>query len=77
MAEILADLADSIRLRTVDLLGSKGSCVCDLRDAVGIAPNLLSYHLRVSSPVGLTDCGWLYYLRSRAAGGSAARRPRC
>jgi ArsR family transcriptional regulator len=44
-AKTLAALADPIRLRILDFLGSKRSCVCDLREAVGIAPNLLSYHL--------------------------------
>jgi ArsR family transcriptional regulator, arsenate/arsenite/antimonite-responsive transcriptional repressor len=54
-AEILAALADPIRLRIVDLLVSRESCVCDLRDAVGVAPNLLSYHLRVLREAGLIE----------------------
>lgn len=70
-AEILAALADPIRLRIVDLLVSKPSCVCDLREAVGIAPNLLSYHLRVLREAGLvagTRRGrWIDYHLTRQA----------
>jgi ArsR family transcriptional regulator len=52
-AQTLAALADPIRLRILDLLGSNGSCVCDLREEMDIAPNLLSYHLRVLREAGL------------------------
>jgi ArsR family transcriptional regulator len=51
----LAAVADPIRLRILDILGSQRSCVCDLRDSVGIAPNLLSYHLRVLREAGLIE----------------------
>lgn len=54
-AQTLAALADPIRLLILDLLGARPSCVCDLRDEVGIAPNLLSYHLRVLREAGLIE----------------------
>ncbi|MEX1091561.1 MAG: metalloregulator ArsR/SmtB family transcription factor [Acidimicrobiia bacterium] len=67
----MAALADPIRLRIVDLLVSERSCVCDLRDALDIAPNLLSYHLRVLREVGLivgTRRGrWIDYKLTRIA----------
>lgn len=75
-AEILAALADPIRLRIVDLLVSERSCVCDLRDAVGIAPNLLSYHLRVLRNAGLIEGSrrgrWIDYHLTLAAPGLVA-----
>ena len=52
-AQIFAALSDPIRLRILDLLGSELQCVCDLQEAIEIAPNLLSYHLRVLREAGL------------------------
>jgi ArsR family transcriptional regulator, arsenate/arsenite/antimonite-responsive transcriptional repressor len=43
----LAALADPVRLRLVGILATGGRCVCDLQAEVPVAPNLLSYHLRV------------------------------
>jgi ArsR family transcriptional regulator, arsenate/arsenite/antimonite-responsive transcriptional repressor len=40
-------LGDGTRIRILGILASGTRCVCDLQDAVGVAPNLLSYHLRV------------------------------
>jgi ArsR family transcriptional regulator len=53
--QVFAALSDPIRLRILDLLCSGQSCVCDLQDAVGVAPNLLSYHLRVLREAGLVE----------------------
>jgi ArsR family transcriptional regulator len=46
-------LADPVRLRIVRVLAEGGRCVCDLLDEVPVAPNLLSYHLRVLREAGL------------------------
>ena len=48
-----AALADPVRLRLVAILATGGRCVCDLQEAVPVAPNLLSYHLRVLREAGL------------------------
>ena len=46
-------LADPVRLQIVCVLSDGGRCVCDLLDQVPVAPNLLSYHLRVLREAGL------------------------
>ncbi|HUP15648.1 MAG TPA: metalloregulator ArsR/SmtB family transcription factor [Acidimicrobiia bacterium] len=70
-ARFFAALSDPIRLRILDQLGSGESCVCDLQDAVGIAPNLLSYHLRVLREAGLVEASrrgrWVDYHLVREA----------
>jgi ArsR family transcriptional regulator len=52
-AELFSALSDPIRLRILDELGEGMTCVCDLQQAIDIAPNLLSYHLRVLREAGL------------------------
>ena len=42
-----------MRLRIVAVLAEGGRCVCDLREQVPVAANLLSYHLRVLRDAGL------------------------
>ena len=49
----LAALADPARVRVVGVLARGGCCVCNLKDQVPIASNLLSYHLRVLREAGL------------------------
>ncbi len=44
---LFSALGDPIRLRILDELSSGKVCVCSLQEAIEIAPNLLSYHLRV------------------------------
>lgn len=48
-------LSDPIRLSILDLLGGEPRCVCDLQEALSIAPNLLSYHLRILRKAGLVE----------------------
>lgn len=64
-ARFFAALSDPIRLRILDQLGTGESCVCDLQTAVEIAPNLLSYHLRVLREAGLVEASrrgrWIDY----------------
>jgi len=50
-----AALGDPVRWRVLGLLESGARCVCELQEAVGIAPNLLSYHLRVLRDAGLIE----------------------
>lgn len=46
-------LGDPVRLRIVSELADGQRCVCELLERVPIAPNLLSYHLRVLREAGL------------------------
>jgi ArsR family transcriptional regulator len=61
----LGALADPVRLRIVGVLADGGRCVCDLREEVPVAANLLSYHLRVLRDAGLVTAArrgrWIDY----------------
>ncbi len=46
-------LADPTRLRVLAVFADASRCVCDVQAAVDVAPNLLSYHLRVLREAGL------------------------
>ncbi|NNF69843.1 MAG: winged helix-turn-helix transcriptional regulator, partial [Acidimicrobiia bacterium] len=46
-------LSDPIRLSILDQLNRDQRCVCDLQEALDVAPNLLSYHLRILREAGL------------------------
>lgn len=52
-AALFSALSDPIRLGILDRLAGGRRCVCDLQKAIAIAPNLLSYHLRVLRETGL------------------------
>lgn len=52
-AEVFSALGDPIRLRVLDALAVDTRCVCDLQEVVEVAPNLLSYHLKVLRDAGL------------------------
>lgn len=75
-ADLFSALGDPIRLRILDELGGCKRCVCDLQEAIEIAPNLLSYHLRVLREAGLvvaTRRGrWVDYELAPAASEVAA-----
>jgi ArsR family transcriptional regulator len=70
-------LGDPIRLRIIGFLASGERCVCDLLDEVDVAPNLLSYHLKVLRDCGLVEASrrgrWVDY-RLSAAGLDDLRR---
>lgn len=52
--ELLAAVADPVRWRLLTELADRGTrCVCDLQPVGGVAPNVLSYHLKVLRDVGL------------------------
>jgi ArsR family transcriptional regulator len=74
LAKRLKALADPNRLRVVHLLMEGVHCNCELGDALDMAPNLISHHLRVLRRAGLVDtqrdsldARWIYYSLNRAA----------
>lgn len=70
-AALFAALGDPTRLRILDELSNQQQCVCTLQEAIEIAPNLLSYHLRVLRDAGLVEATrrgrWVDYRLSPAA----------
>ena len=70
-ATVLSALGDPIRLQVLDELGSGQRCVCELQETIDVAPNLLSYHLRVLREAGLVDSSkrgrWVDYRLASAA----------
>ncbi|MCA9990651.1 MAG: winged helix-turn-helix transcriptional regulator [Ardenticatenaceae bacterium] len=76
-SSVLKALADPNRLRIFAELMRGDSCNCELGDVLGLAPNLLSHHLRSLEKAGLVqsrrdtvDGRWIYYTVDR----DAARR---
>lgn len=73
LARQLKVLAEPNRLRIVNLLMQGVQCNCELGDALGMAPNLISHHLRILREMGLVDverdavdARWVYYSINRA-----------
>lgn len=73
LARQLKVLAEPNRLRMVDLLMQGVQCNCELGDALGMAPNLISHHLRILREMGLVqverdavDARWVYYSLNRS-----------
>lgn len=73
---VLKALSDANRLRIFANLMTGDSCNCELRETLGLAPNLLSHHLRVLEKAGLVhsrrdqmDGRWIYYSVNREAAG--------
>lgn len=64
-AGTFAAMSDPVRLSILDLLGAEPRCVCELQGSIDIAPNLLSYHLRVLREAGLVEAArrgrWVDY----------------
>ncbi len=53
---VFSALSDPIRLRILDSLSAEQRCVCEIQERIpDIAPNLLSYHLRVLREAGLVE----------------------
>ena len=50
---LLAAVADPVRWTVLHRLGTGTACVCELQEQAAVAPNLLSYHLRVLREAGL------------------------
>jgi ArsR family transcriptional regulator, arsenate/arsenite/antimonite-responsive transcriptional repressor len=53
LADGYAALADGTRLAILRALTSARRCVCELNEAVPVAANVLSYHLRILRDAGL------------------------
>lgn len=53
--EVLKALADPYRLEILEILSPEIRCNCHLQDQMDIAPNLLSYHLKVLREAGLIE----------------------
>ena len=65
-------LSDPNRLRIFAELMAGDTCNCELKENLGLAPNLLSHHLRVLEGSGLVnsrrdvvDGRWIYYAADR------------
>jgi len=62
---LLEVAADPVRLTVLRLLGDGQRCVCRLQPEVGVAANLLSYHLKVLRQAGLVTASrrgrWVDY----------------
>jgi len=63
--ELLQVVADPVRWTVLQRLTAEPSCVCDLQEHVPVAPNLLSYHLKVLRDAGLVTASrrgrWVDY----------------
>ena len=62
---LLSAAADPVRWTVLARLAHSPRCVCDLQEQVPIAPNLLSYHLKVLREAGLVTTSrrgrWIDY----------------
>ena len=74
LADQLKVLAEPKRLRILHMLMEGVQCNCVLGDALDMAPNLISHHLRVLREAGLVDverdpddARWIYYSLNREA----------
>jgi ArsR family transcriptional regulator, arsenate/arsenite/antimonite-responsive transcriptional repressor len=74
LAEHLKVLAEPNRLLIFNFLMEGVQCNCELGDALQMAPNLISHHLRVLREAGLIDverdpldARWMYYSINRQA----------
>ncbi|MFO7634055.1 MAG: metalloregulator ArsR/SmtB family transcription factor [Caldilinea sp.] len=72
LARQLKALGEPNRLRIVALLREGVQCNCELGDALDMAPNLISHHLRILREIGLVeverdalDARWVYYSLNR------------
>lgn len=68
---VLSAISDPIRWAVLERLGSGRQCVCDLQASLAIAPNLLSYHLKVLRDAGLVTATrrgrWMDYAMAEDA----------
>ncbi len=52
-ADVLKAIADPTRLEILEMLSPKIRCNCHFQEHLELAPNLLSYHLKVLRDAGL------------------------
>ena len=71
---VLKCLGEANRVRIFATLLQGDSCNCELQESLGLAPSLLSHHLRILEKAGLIharrdqiDGRWIYYSVNRAA----------
>jgi len=74
ISAVLKAVGEPNRLRIFAALMNGDSCNCELQETLGLAPNLLSHHLRVLEKTGLVhsrrdkvDARWIYYSVDRKA----------
>jgi len=68
LAQWLKIIGEPNRLRIINLLMGGVQCNCEIGDILGMAPNLISHHLKVLREEGFVnverdpeDSRWLYY----------------
>lgn len=65
VVETLKFLGDGNRLRILQILSRRESCVCELIEQIGLTQPLVSYHLRRLREAGLVrsrrKAQWVYY----------------
>jgi ArsR family transcriptional regulator len=73
LSNVLKTLGEPNRLRIFASLVEGDTCNCVLQESLGLAPNLLSHHLRALEKAGLVhsrrdrvDGRWIYYSVDRA-----------
>jgi ArsR family transcriptional regulator len=54
-ARRFAALGDPARLAILDRLAGGTRCLCEMQEDLGMAPNLLSYHMRILREAGLVS----------------------
>jgi ArsR family transcriptional regulator len=54
-AEVLKAIADPTRLEILEMLSPQIRCNCHFQEHLDLAPNLLSYHLKVLREAGLIE----------------------
>jgi ArsR family transcriptional regulator len=54
-ARRFAALGDPARLAILEHLRRDTRCLCEMQDDLGMAPNLLSYHMRILREAGLVS----------------------
>ena len=74
LSDRLKVLAEPRRLLILNLLMQGVRCNCELSDALGMAPNLISHHMNVLCQSGLVtaerdplDARWIYYTVDKEA----------
>ena len=69
---LLAAVSDPVRWTVLERLAAGQACVCDLQAIVDVAPNLLSYHLKVLRDAALVTTSrrgrWVDYRLAADAG---------
>lgn len=70
---LMSAAADPVRWRLLaELAAGDTRCVCDLQPVAGVAPNVLSYHLKVLREAGLVNAAkrgrWVDYTLAADAG---------